>query len=166
MLPELKHYSIPDFNPIPMKTIQLLTLAFFSLIFSYSYAQNLQFNSAVFYEYGGGMATGTSIANVVTTGTLTVAANQVLKITQVGGSIGAPNFGVNCFNVTGGLVLINDKIVGFMFTNGTISELYLPTGTYTVGFTDSMNTAITTTFPACVGEVKGYISGVLYDIVP
>jgi hypothetical protein len=161
MPPELKPYSIPDFNPLPMKTIQLLTLTFFSLIFSYSCAQNLQFNSAVFYEYGGGMANSSSGADVVTTGTITVASNQVLKITQVGGSIGAPDFGTNCFNLTGGIVLINDKCVGFMNTNGTIAELYLPTGTYSVGFTDGFNVTA-----QCTGEVKGYISGVLYDIVP
>jgi hypothetical protein len=161
MPPELKPYSIPDFNPLPMKTIQLLTLTFFSLIFSYSYAQNLQFNSAVFYEYGGGVADGDAAADLVTTGSFTVGANQVLKITQVGGSIGAPDFGTNCFNLTGGIVLINDKCVGFMTTNGTMAELYFPTGTYSVGFTDGFNV----TAP-CSGEVKGYISGVLYDIVP
>jgi hypothetical protein len=167
MQPESKPLSIPDFNPLPMKTIQTLTLTACCLLISfYYYAQNLQFNSAVFYEYGGGQATGTSVANVVTTGTLTVAANQVLKITQVGGSIGAPNFVANCFTSYGGHVLINDKIVGFMVANGPLSELYLPTGEYTVGFTDSMNFGVTATNPACVGEVKGYISGILYDIVP
>jgi hypothetical protein len=161
MQPESKPLSIPDFNPLPMKTIQTLTLTACCLLISfYSYAQNLQFNSAVFYEYGGGMADGSSGANVVTTGTILVGANQVLKITQVGGSIGAPDFGTNCFNLTGGIVLINDKCVGFMNTNGTITDLYLPSGTYNVGFTDGFNVTA-----QCTGEVKGYISGILYDIV-
>jgi len=166
MLLESKPYSIPDFNPIPMKPIQLLTLAFFSLIFSYSYAQNLQFNSAVFYEYGGGMADGDAVADLMTTGAFTVGANQVLKVTQVGGSVGAPDFGINCFSAgIGGIVLINDKCVGYMITNGTMAELYLPAGTYTAGFTDSP-VYNSSTFGTCTGEVKGYISGVLYDIVP
>jgi hypothetical protein len=163
MLPESKPYSIPDFNPSPMRTIQILTLCLFSLVISsYSYAQNLQFNSAVFYEYGGGMADGTSIANVVTTGTFTVGANQVLKVTQVGGSVGSPDFNQSCGS--GGYILINDMVVGFIhnaYTNG-VTELYFPTGVYNVGYTDIPNILT----PSCTGEVKGYISGVLYDIVP
>ena len=144
-----------------MKKIQLLTIAFFCIICSYTFGQNLQFNSAVFYEYAGGIADGSSIANVVTTGTFTVGANQVLKVTQVGGSIGAPDFEIVC--VTGGKVLINDMVVGYI-QNGytTVTELYFPEGTYNLGFTDNSNNFS----PACTGEVKGYISGVLYDIVP
>jgi hypothetical protein len=166
MQPESKPLSIPDFNPLPMRTIQTLTLTACCLLISfYSYSQNLQFNSAVFYEYSGGMANGDAVADLITTGTFTVGANQVLKVTQVGGSIGAPDFGLNCFNVNGGVVLINDKCVGFMTTNGSMAELYLPAGSYTVGFTDS-NVYNSSTFGTCTGEVKGYISGVLYDIVP
>jgi hypothetical protein len=163
MQPESKPLSIPDFNPIPMKTIQTLTLTACCLLISfYSYSQNLQFNSAVFYEYGGGMADGTSVANVVTTGTFTVGANQVLKVTQVGGSVGSPDFNQSC--ISGGYILINDVVVGFIhnaYTNG-VTELYFPTGVYNVGYTDIPNILS----PSCTGEVKGYISGILYDIVP
>jgi len=144
-----------------MKKIQLLSLAFYSVLCSYSYAQNLQFNSAVFYEYSGGVSNSNTTVNTVTTGTITVAANQVLKITQVGGSLGAPNFSYGCLQA--GLVLINDKVVGFRSEKPSVTEIYLPTGTYSVGFTDSY--AYDPTY-ACPGEVLGFISGVLYDIVP
>jgi hypothetical protein len=121
----------------------------------------------VFYEYGGGMADGNSIANVVTTGSIVVSASQVLKVTQVGGSIGASSFTPMCYNLTGAMVLINDKVVGHLTPTGILSELYLPSGTYSIGFTDALSgTAAGVTFPACTGEVKGYISGILYDIVP
>jgi hypothetical protein len=103
----------------------------------------------VFYEYGGGMADGDNYIDVITTGNLTVGANQVLKVTSAGGTIGGPN---NLWPVA--YVLINDKCVS---VNNAGNENYLPTGTYTVGFTDFINYS---------GEVKGYISGVLYDIVP
>jgi len=133
-----------------MKLIQLLTLAFFSLIFSYSYAQNLQFNAAVFYEYGGGIANGDGSFDVVTTGTLSVGANQVLKITSAGGTIGGPS---NLYPVS--YVLINGRVISI---NNVGNETFLPTGSYTVGFTD--------VFLSYTGEVKGFISGVLYDVVP
>ncbi len=133
-----------------MKPIQLLTLVFFSLVISsYSYAQNLQFNSAVFYEYGGGMANGDFYIDVITTDVLVVGANQVLKITSVGSSIGGPiNVGFGSF------CLINNRVIN---VSSTSNEVYLPTGTYDIGFTD---------WSQYTGEVKGYISGVLYDIVP
>ena len=128
-----------------MKPIQFLTLTFcFLLISFYSYSQNLQFNSAVYYEYGGGISNGNEYLDIITSGTLTVGPNQVLKITAAGGSIGGPN---------------NYDIVSFPSINGrTLSvETYLPSGTYTIGFSD---------IPYEIGEVKGYISGVLYDIIP
>ena len=152
MLLESKPYSIPDFNPLPMKPIQLLTLCLFSLVISSSsYAQNLQFNSAVFYEYGGGNTIGNSNIDIVTTGTLTVNSSQVLKITSMGGSI-----------QNGPTLITSALIFGFINQRGIgnaneVTEVYLPSGTYNVGFAD---------YPGVFGEVKGYISGVLYDIVP
>jgi hypothetical protein len=141
MQPESKPLSIPDFNLIPMKPIQLLTLTACCLLFSfYSYSQNLQFNSAVFYEYGGGIADGGN-ANVVTSGSLVIAPNQVLKITSAKGTVGS--IGGSAY------FLINNRWVD--------GELYLPAGTYAISITD---------FYGSSGEVKGYISGVLYDIVP
>ena len=140
MQPESKPLSIPDFKPLPMKPIQLLTLVFFSIVCSYTYAQNLQFNSAVFYEYGGGISDGDEIAEIVTLGTLIVASNKVLKITNIAGYI---------TNFTLTAAFINEKALGG-------GDIYLPSGTYSIGFGDSY-------YP---GEIKGYISGVLYDIVP
>jgi hypothetical protein len=146
MQPESKPLSIPDFNPLPMRTIQILTLTACCLLISfYSYSQNLQFNSAVFNEYGGGFGNSDPYFDVVTIGTLTVGANQVLKITNAGGAIGGPN---NFLPVL--YVLINGKVI-------TGNETYLPAGTYSVGFSD---------YSTMTGEVKGFISGVLYDIVP
>ena len=151
MQPESKPLSIPDFNPLPMRTIQILILTACCLLISfYSYSQNLQFNSAVFYEYGGGFGNSDPYFDVVTTGTLSVGANQVLKITSAGGAIGGP---VNLVQVL--YVLINGRIIPMNYTGG--NDTYLPTGTYSVGFTD---------YAAYPGEVKGFISGVLYDIVP
>jgi hypothetical protein len=152
MQPESKLLSIPDFNPLPMRIIQILTLTGCCLLISfYSYSQNLQFNSAVFYEYGGGNEIGSSNIDIVTTGTLTVNSSQVLKITSMGGSI------------QNGVTLITSALVfGFINQRGIgnaneVTEVYLPSGTYNVGFSD---------LPGASGEVKGYISGVLYDIVP
>lgn len=90
------------------------------------------------------MANGNSYFDIITTGTLTVGANQVIKITAFGGSVGGPN---------------NYSPVVFPSINGrTLSvETYLPSGTYTIGFSDT---------GGYTGEVKGYNSGVLYDIVP
>ena len=159
MRPESKPLSIPDFNPLLMRTIQILTLTTCCLLISfYSYSQNLQFNSAVFNEYGGGQATGDLYHNIVTTGVLTVGANQVLKITSAGGSVGLPDAFYPLIAVT-----INDKTICSEL--GGPIELYLPAGSYQVGFTDT-NTPVLTTGSGWGGEVKGYISGVLYDIVP
>jgi hypothetical protein len=124
-----------------MRTIQTLTLTACCLLISfYSYSQNLQFNSAVYYEYGGGISDGDVIVEIVTTGTLVVLPNQVLKITNSAGS-------TEGIYLTG--ILINEKALGG-------GDIYLPAGEYTVGIPDSY----------VVGEVRGYISGVLYDIVP
>jgi hypothetical protein len=105
----------------------------------------------VFYEYGGGNSNGNSNWDIVTTGTLTVNAGQVLKITSMGGSV-----------QNGPTLITSPVIFGFINQRGignanTITEVYLPTGTYNVGFADYLGLA---------GEVKGYVSGVLYDIVP
>jgi hypothetical protein len=97
-----------------MKTFQLLTLVFFSLVISsYSCAQNLQFNSAVFYEYGGGQATGDQYHNIVITDVLTVGANQVLKITSIGGSVGLPDNFSPYVEVT-----INEKAITYSVGGG------------------------------------------------
>jgi hypothetical protein len=154
MQPESKPLSIPDFNPLPMRTIQILTLTACCLLISfYSYSQNLQFNSAVFYEYSGGMADGDASYDIITSGVLNVGDNKVLKITSVGGTIG----GTTDFR-PGVIVLLNEKTIA---NSSSDIEIYLPTGTYNIGFAD---------YPSVsnppFGEVKGFISGVLYDVVP
>ena len=135
-----------------MKKIQLLSLAFFSILYSYSYAQNLQFNSAVFYEYSASDEY-TSYLNITNIGVLVVDANQILKITSCGGS--AFCSGAGYFPTS--YISINQRVI----SRATDSiELYLPTGNYAVGFFPDSNTLSTD----C--NIKGYISGVLYDIVP
>jgi hypothetical protein len=147
-----------------MKTIQLITLAICCLLLSsFSQAQNLQFNSAVFYEYEGGQATGDQFHNIVINDVLTVGANQVLKITSIGGSVGLPDSFSPYVEVT-----INEKAINYMGSGGRAPiELYLPSGTYNIGVTDSPAPYTTSAgLGFFSGEVKGYISGILYDIVP
>jgi hypothetical protein len=139
-----------------MKTIKILTFtACCFLISFYSFSQNLQFNSAVFYEYVGGAPDADNYLDIVASGTLIVGANQVLKITSAGGSAAmCTATAAGFFSI--GYVLINEKVIAAP-TN--IIELYLPQGNYNVGFSDSAGSG-----SSC--SVKGYISGVLYDIVP
>jgi hypothetical protein len=147
-----------------MKTIQLITLAISCfLLSSLSHAQNLQFNSAVFYEYEGGQATGDQYHNIVITDVLTVGANQVLKITSIGGSVGLPDNFSPYVEIT-----INEKAINYTWSGGRAPiELYLPSGTYNIGVTDSQAPYTTGTGVGYFsGEVKGFISGILYDIVP
>jgi hypothetical protein len=56
--------------------------------------------------------------------------------------------------MAGPYVAINGKMVA---VTGTVWEIYLPTGVYEVGFCD---------VGSYTAQVKGFISGVLYDIVP
>jgi len=136
-----------------MKTIKLITLAISCfMLSSFSHAQNLQFNSAVFYEYGGIPTFGGTSANIIMTGTLIIQSNQVLKVTSSGSSIS--NNTNNSIVFAGGYCLINRRVVNAGVVG---NEVFLPSGTYEVGFTDINGSE---------GEVKGYISGILYDIVP
>jgi hypothetical protein len=144
-----------------MKTNHLITFAISCfMLSSFSHAQNLQFNSAVFYEYGGGQAISNAYTNIVTTGVIVVGVNQVLKVTSAGGSVGLPD---SFF--PGAYVTINEKTINNL---GGPVEIYLPSGTYNVGITDSPTIASTSggIISYWTGEVKGYISGILYDIVP
>jgi len=136
-----------------MKTIHLIALAISCfMLSSFSHAQNLQFNSAVFYEYGGVPTSGGNSANIITTGTLIIQSNQVLKVTSSGSSIS--NNTNSSIVYAGGYCLINRRVVNAGVVG---TEIFLPAGTYEVAFTDIYGSD---------GEVKGYISGVLYDIVP
>lgn len=122
-----------------------------------AFAQNLQFNQAIFNTYGPGNADGNQ-STPMFTGSLVVGSNQVLKITsgncsslnylQTGSTTPIPYIGILTIND------LHDGITGFDSV-----ELWLPAGTYSIkGF--EPNTV------SSVGSFKGMISGILYDIVP
>jgi hypothetical protein len=125
----------------------------FSLIFSDGIlAQNLQFNQAIFNTYGPGNADGINTTPMFT-GTLIVASGQVLKVTSTGcSSVNASNAAFT--NLGSGALTINDIV----FNLSTGSDFWLPTGTYTIkGYELNSYTG---------GSFKGWITGVLYDIIP
>jgi hypothetical protein len=142
-----------------MTTKQKVISLLFSIFFFSSLqlqAQNLQFNSAVFNEYGPFPGDGDPVTPFHTA-QIVVGANQVLKLNCVRGT------GINVYNSTNPTLIfpvysvlsssINDNWVNF----GTDENLYLPTGTYTFKFFDQA---------ALLGSYKGLINGILYDIVP
>ncbi len=124
-----------------------------SLKYQGAFAQNLQFNQAIFNTYGPGNADGNQ-GTPMFTGSLVVGSNQVLKITS--GNCSSVNVNLSGQTViSSGSLTINDHINNFNY--GT--ELWLPAGTYTVkGYEAFSNTTN--------GSFKGLISGILYDIVP
>jgi hypothetical protein len=129
------------------KVLLISTLIVFGLFRSIQLnAQNLQFNSAAFLEYEGS-SDGNSNSNLVPIGILTVANNQIIKITNCGVTL----FGCGSADQLSNLA-INNKLIGF---SGV--EFFLPSGTYSIQARD---------FPSCSGSLKGFISGVIYDIVP
>jgi hypothetical protein len=129
---------------------QILTIsAFLFIITTNSNAQNLQFNQAVFYEYGPAPSNGDYYSNPVFTSQLIVAPGKVLKITS-GGAVGTPN-------VVATPILINDKMIALGTLPG--SENWLPSGTYEIKVCDSPN-------PGDNQSFVGFLSGVLYDIIP
>lgn len=141
-----------------MRNLQFIFFLFCGIIFlktESAFAQNLQFNQAIFNTYGPGNADGDQITPMFS-GSLVVGANQVLKITSGGcSSLNAVLNGQMTLLFVGTLS-INDIHWQGSFTS---SEIWLPTGTYAVkGYESSAgNTS---------GSFKGMISGVLYDIVP
>ncbi len=117
-------------------------------------AQNLQFNSAIFNEYGPFPGDGDPVTPFHTV-QIVVGPNQVLKLNIVRVT------GINLYTSnnpslilsgvsSGSVVAINDN-----FTYG--ENMYIPTGTYTFKFFES---------PTFLGTWKGLINGILYDIVP
>ncbi len=120
-------------------------------------AQNLQFNSAIFNEYGPFPGDGNTITPFHTVH-IVVGPNQVLKLNIIrvtGINVYTSNNPSQIFGSTLGTTpsLINDNWVNY----GTDENLYLPTGTYTFKFFES---------PTFLGTWKGLINGILYDIVP
>jgi hypothetical protein len=124
----------------------LVAILFIGSGLNESKAQNLQFNSAVFYEYGPGNGNNDNFPNPVFTGQLIVQSGKVLKITSGGSN------GVNL--VSPAAILINDKLAFYTAGHG---EIWLPEGTYEIKVCD---------YPAQSQAFKGFLSGVLYDIVP
>jgi hypothetical protein len=122
-----------------------------------NFAQNLEFNQAVFYTYGPGNADGNMLTPMFSE-TLVVGSNQVLKITSTNcSSINATMFGGQVITV--GVLAIND----FHFSSSSEVpgqlEWWLPAGTYTIKGFEFSNSQTG-------GSFKGMISGILYDIVP
>lgn len=143
-----------------MTTKQKVISLLFSVFFFSSLqlqAQNLQFNSAVFNEYGPFPGDGDPVTPFHTV-QIVVGANQVLKLISVRAT------GINLYQATNPNIVtpisptsafssINDN-----FVNWTTDEnLYLPSGTYTFKFFEA---------PILLGTFKGLINGILYDIVP
>jgi hypothetical protein len=147
MLQELKHLYTQDSKTSFMKYI-LTSLLMAVLLIGSSLneikAQNLQFNSAVFYEYGPSNGNTNSFWDVIFTGQLIVNEGKTLKITS-----GLCN---SLSPYGNGVILLNDKILW-----QTGAEIWLPSGIYEIKLLDS---------PTNSGTYKGFISGVLYDIVP
>jgi hypothetical protein len=120
-------------------------------------AQNLQFNSAIFNEYGPFPGDGDPVTPFHTV-QIVVGPNQVLKLIVVRAT------GINLYQATNPNIVtpisptsafssINDNWVNWT----TDENLYLPSGTYTFKFFE---------VPIYLGTFKGLINGILYDIVP
>jgi hypothetical protein len=143
-----------------MKNLQLTIFLFCGIIFlktENTFAQNLQFNQAVFNTYGPGNADG-NVATPLFTGSLVVGANQVIKITSGACSSINAIVSVGAAGIpTLGILSINDFHYQLAALNQM--EIWLPTGIYTVKGYEYASTI-------SGGAFKGMISGVLYDIVP
>jgi hypothetical protein len=143
-----------------MRNLQFTFFLFCGIIFlktESAFAQNLQFNQAIFNTYGPGNADGNQ-STPMFTGSLVVGSNQVLKITS--GNCSSLNY-VQTGGSTPGLIMGILVIDDFHYQLGALNqmELWLPTGTYTIKGYEHSSVIIG-------GSFKGMISGVLYDIVP
>jgi hypothetical protein len=128
-----------------------------SLKYQGAFAQNLQFNQAIFNTYGPGNADGNQ-STPMFSGTLVVGSNQVLKVTSGGSSsVNAILSGSTTPIPLMTILAIND----FHYQLGPLNqmEVWLPTGTYTIKGYEHLSGIIG-------GSFIGMISGVLYDIVP
>ena len=106
---------------------------------------NLEFEQAIHYTYSVA-GDGNSTADILLTQTLIVPPNKILKI-ESANSTGSQANGAFLQNV----ILSLDNVI----LQGPRS---LPSGTYTVKISDLPVPGIT--------QVNGYISGILYNIVP
>ena len=142
-----------------MTTKQKVISLLFSVFFFSSLqlqAQNLQFNSAVFNEYGpfpgdGNQNTPFHTAQIV------VGPNQVFKLNQMTAT------GIDVYqqstpsSITHVYPILSVYINDMMIYNTAEGRIMLPTGTYTLTFYDQFS---------YLGNYKGFLSGILYDIVP
>jgi hypothetical protein len=141
-----------------MKNLQLTFLLFCGIVLlktENTFAQNLQFNQAIFNTYGPGNADGNA-ATPMFTGTLVVGANQVLKVTGVNcSSVNSTSSGITLLQ-HGYMTINNHSITGSSFN----LELWLPSGSYVITGIESTPTNQNN------GAYRGVITGILYDVVP
>ena len=109
---------------------------------------NLQFEQAVFNTYSVA-GDGNNTIDVLLTQTLIVPANKILRIESAYAS-GSQANGAVIYALT---ITLDNVMIG-----GGVISLSLPSGTYTVKITDHPSSSVT--------QVYGYISGILYNIVP
>ena len=143
-----------------MTTKQKVISLLFSVFFFSSLqlqAQNLQFNSAVFNEYGPFPGDGNTVTPFHTA-QIVVGANQVLKLNTVRAT------GINVYQANNPSVIfpilatVSFSAINDNWVNWSVDEtLYLPTGSYTFKFFEQ---------GSYLGTWKGLINGILYDIVP
>jgi hypothetical protein len=133
----------------------LLFCGFLILSLQNTYAQNLQFNQAIFNTYGPGNADGNA-ATPMYTGTLVVGANQILKVTYVScTSVNSTSSGITLPQY--GTMTINNHVV---YGTSFDLELWLPSGSYVITGLEYTPTNQNN------GAYRGLITGILYDIVP
>lgn len=133
----------------PPKLKNALLIFLFLLGSISAFSQNLQFNQAVFNQFGPATADGQTGAPIYT-GQLVVGANQVLKVTFARCS--SINATISTLTtVTFGFITVNDVEVAPQ------TDIWLPSGTYSVKLFEP---------GSYQGQFKGIISGVLYDIIP
>ncbi len=148
MQQELKHLYTQDFKQITMKTILTFITTVICLFAATNQlkAQNLQFNSAVFYEYGPANGNTNMLYDFIFAGQLIVNEGKTLKITS--------GLCTSLSPIGQGGILLNDMNISLWQIGG---EIWLPSGIYEIKLIDQ---------PTNSGTYKGFISGVLYDIVP
>ena len=127
-------------------TLTLITCFLFCNKGLKAQGHNLEFEQAVFNTYTA-PSDGNNTNDVLLTQTLIVPANKILKISATGCS----TFHANGAYVGGCNLSIDNAL--------TVSnDISLPAGTYTVKISDTVSSAIT--------QNVGYVSGILYNIVP
>lgn len=134
-----------------MKKINLtLTLITCLILFNKglkAQGHNLEFEQAIFNKYSA-PSDGNTTYDVSLTQTLIVPVNKILKISSAGCTSNQANgaYFTNCF-------ITIDNV------QTSANDISLPAGTYIVKISDSPSSGI-------ILQQTGYISGILYNIVP